>query len=168
MKVLHNILQKMKKKKYSSSKRNILLNKYELISKISCIFKIYVIELNRFPRFIIGEKIEYILSYIHELVFGIQSLANLLYLQKRIIKKIIPDFYLLVKSFLKKKKSIIDILLDIKNTGTYNPDYLKQNLTKDPYLNEIESSDFNVYDKEILCKLVMEGCNEIFKLTNMD
>ncbi len=161
-------ITKNEKKNFSSSKKKILLNKYEFVSKISFIFKIYVIELNKFPRFIIGEKLEYILSYIHELVFGIQSLANLLYLQKRIINKIIPDFYLLVKLFLKKKKGIIDVLLDINNTGTYNPDYLKENLTKDPYLNEIESSDFNVYDKDILCKLVMEGCNEIFKLTNMD
>ena len=157
------------KKDLNQTKKNLLIEKYEQIKKFSTIIQLLNLELKKFPGFMVGEKIENIISYVNELVFGLQSITNFIYSQKRFVSKIIPEYFILVITFLSKKINIIHLLNDIKTTGTYNPDYLKNLINqKEPLLDEIQSNNFNIFNKNILCKIVMEGIYEIFSLTKIN
>ena len=169
-----NIKKKNNQKviKFNSEKIKTYANKLLYINELIILINIYINEIELFPKSIFKETNKSIKNYINEIVFALHDLSNVIYLNKDLINKILPHYYKLVITFIKKKSLFLKILDDIReNKKTIDPKDYNLFLNINNLNNEYEifiNRTFNVFDKENIYKYIMKNIFQIFKKTNMN
>ena len=158
-------------KDFKLAKKDQYNDKYTYINEFITLINLYVNEINQFPFSINKETNLNIKNYVIELVFSTHDISTIVYYNKDIINKLLPHYYKLVITFLKKKEIFLKILNDIKEDKIINPeDY--QYLLEEEYFNEdyefFINRVFNVFDKDYIYRYILKNIFDIYKETNIN
>ena len=147
-------------------------NKLLYINELIILINIYINEIELFPNSIFNETNQSIENYIKEIIFAIHDLSTIIYFNKDVNNKIMPHYYKLVLTFIKKKSLLLKILDDIQeNKKTIDPKDYKLFINLNDLNKEYEVSInrvFNIFDKEYIYKYIMKNIFHIYKKTNMN
>ena len=113
-----------------------LKNKYFLINQIHIVIKIYLNELEQFPKQFIERKTEECKDFFVELLLGTKFIANFYYFQKDLWPQISITFYQICYEFLTKKEILKNVYTDIINCK--DPKYT---VSESLYSNPIEVTE---------------------------
>ena len=143
----------------------------DYINELIFLINIYYREIERFPNIIINEPNIFIQNFIKEIIFAIHDLSNIIY-YNNIVNKIIPYYYKLVISFLKKKPILLQVYKDAQDSKKIidQEDYkelIEEKNLIDDYKYFIKK-DIDIFDKKSLFKCAIKNIFEIYKITNIN
>lgn len=155
-------ISKQRGKNIETLKAKELVLKYEKSNDLSLVMTLYINELLFFQNFLEGEKLDIIEEYFEEIIFGVKSIGDFFYQEKKMLNKLLPDFYKLVYNFLDKKDLIIYILNNIKNKGEFDLDNYDGGL-KDEKIIQMKKKSFDIFDRKMLYRFLQESLFDFFK-----
>ena len=142
-----------------------LNEKFNRVEQIGKVVDLYIMEISNFPSQCQNETITAIEDYVKEMIFGIKFIGDFYYLNYDLVNKLNLKLYILTKNFLEKSDLIKKMLIDIKEKGKISDDYDK---IENPKVKEISFANFDVYDKELTYKYLIEEINAIFTETGVN